>query len=210
FLKVEHPAAVLLGQQTPLQLVGQARDHAAQSRQLGVQQGAQPVQFHRIAQFGRVDDLVECGGEGVIDLDRAAVVLGLLMVGALALAQFRGVFLSFAVRFARRAVGAGLTIIVGGLIVGRAVQRLAAVAAVLFFLFVRFSLVLIRLFGVVLAVFLRIAAIGVAGVQVQRAQKVFQPRAEGRLIVARRRQGVQFGARLGLQLGADPVQHGPG
>uniref|UniRef100_A0A0N5A5N4 LigA n=1 Tax=Parastrongyloides trichosuri TaxID=131310 RepID=A0A0N5A5N4_PARTI len=53
FLKVEHPAAVLLRQQAPLQLVGQARHDAAQGRQLGVQQGAQPVQLHRVAQRDR-------------------------------------------------------------------------------------------------------------------------------------------------------------
>ena len=46
-------------------------------------------------------------------LDRPTVVLGLLMVGAVAFAQFGGVFLALAVGLARRAVGTGLALVLG-------------------------------------------------------------------------------------------------
>ena len=59
FFEIELPGAVLLRHQAALQAVGEARDHALQMRKLLVEIAAQAVEFLRLAQILRADDLVE-------------------------------------------------------------------------------------------------------------------------------------------------------
>ncbi|MNS54439.1 hypothetical protein D3C72_872330 [compost metagenome] len=176
-----------------------------------VQQGPQPVQLHRVAQFFGADGLVIGGGEDAIGVDGAPVVHAVLTVGQGALVHFGAVIRGLAVGVGGGAVGAGLALVLGGLVVGRAFQRLAALAAVLFFLLVLVGRVLLRLVGLVFALLVvGVLSLTVAGIEVQRPQHVLQFRGKGRLVVGHGGQGVQFGPRLQLQIGAHQVQHGLG
>src|SRR5690606_15406594 len=66
FLLVELPAAVLLGLQAALQLVGQAADRAAQRFQLLVEIGAQPFKLCRVGKVLGPDLLVESLGINLV------------------------------------------------------------------------------------------------------------------------------------------------
>ena len=102
------------------------------------------------------------------------------------------------------AVRAAFAFFVRRLIVGVALHRLGAFAAVLFLL-----LILIVVGGGVLRIRLLIAGVfggilaaSVAGVQVQGAQHLVHLAGEGFLIAGGSGQGVQPGAGLGLDIGA--------
>jgi len=210
--QIEDPGAVLLRQQAPLQLVGQARHDAGQDGQLAVQQGAQPVQLDRVAQVGGVHHLVEGGGEDAVEIDRATVVGRLLTVRLLAFLKFRAIVGAFAVGIGRRAFGATFALLLGRLIVGVALHRLGAFAAVLLFLLVLIVVGrrVLRIGLLVAGIFGRIFAAPVAGIEVQRAQHLAHLQCKAFLIARRSGQGVQLGARLGLDVGAHQIQHGPG
>ncbi len=66
FLKVEVPAAVLLGEKPPLKPVGEPRHGAVQGLQLLVEKGAQAVELVGVAQLLGVDDLVIGAGEDLV------------------------------------------------------------------------------------------------------------------------------------------------
>ena len=97
FVEVEVPGPGLLGQQAPLQAVGEAADHALETAELLVELGAQTGELERAAQLARLDHLVELGREHAVGQRLAArrQVLRRLegrlavavLVGALALAR---------------------------------------------------------------------------------------------------------------------------
>ena len=212
FFEVEDPGTVLLGQQAALQLVGQARYDAGQHRELAVQQAAQPVQLHRVAQVGGVHHLVIGLGEDAVEIHRAAVVARLLAVGLVALVQFGAVLRRLAARIGGRALGAAVALLLGGRVVGRALHRLVAFAAVLLLVLVglvlgfgllRVGLLLAGIVGTVLA-------LAVAGIEVERAQHLAHAGGEGGLIGGDLGQGVDLAAGLELQRLTHQVQHGAG
>ncbi|GBD42093.1 hypothetical protein HRbin39_01480 [bacterium HR39] len=99
-LEVELPAALLLGQEQPLQPVGHAADHALVAREVGVELGAQARELARPAQLLGHHLRVELGGEDAVCQRLAArrdvarpvggrFVLPLLATGQ-ALARLRG------------------------------------------------------------------------------------------------------------------------
>ncbi len=206
------PAAVLLRHQPALQLVGQPRHHRAEGGQLLVEQGAQPLQFARVAQLGGVDGLVEGRGEHPVGVDGATVVGGLLAVGQRPLVEVGPLVRGVALRFGRGAVRPALALLAGGLVVGRAVHRLAlAAAGLVLFLVLIVGRVGLLVFGLVLAFVLgRVVALAVAGIEVERAQHRLQPAGEGGLVVGRLDEGVELRPGLALQFRADEVEQGPG
>jgi len=209
FLEVKGPAAALLRHQPALQLVGQPGDDGRQGRKLLVQEGAKPPQLDRVAQVGGVDRLVEGGGEDAIGGGvRAVRPLARPLrrgVGHL-LAHVGGV----AVGLDGAAVGARLALLIGLVVVGRALHRLAVTAAGVFvFLVLIVGRIGLLRIGLVLAgVFRGVVALAVAGVQVQRAQNRLHPLGEDRLVVGGVDQRVQLLARPRLQPVAHQIQQG--
>ena len=65
-VEIEVPAAVLLGEQTALQAIGEPRHGAVQRLQLLVEKGAQAVELVGIAELLGVDDLVIGAGEHLV------------------------------------------------------------------------------------------------------------------------------------------------
>src|SRR5690606_17159426 len=123
--------------------------------------------------------LVIGGGEDAVGVDRAAVVAGLLAVGQRPLIDLGALVGGVSVGLRRRSVRPGVAFVARGLVVGRAVHRLAlAAAGVLFLVLVVGVVLVLRLRLLIARVVGSVVAGAVAGVEVQRPQHRLQPPGE--------------------------------
>ena len=179
-LEIKIPGAALLGEQFPLQPVGEAGDGAGECFELLVEEGAQPLEFLRRAKILGGKFLVMAGGvdlvaEGPRVIEHRGVrPPGLVAVGVLEAIRLHVESLGLAIL---RHLGVLALLALAHLLLAGAIRLRVILALV-----GAFCILLIGI-GLGLAVIALAIAIGVLALQVERTQDSRQPLAEQALIL---------------------------